>query len=288
MDGDRPADSGCYLDVCPDNCLSPHLDCYFDSLTSMGIPVERVHHECAPGQVEVEIDYDSVLHQADRLVSSKLAIRALAKLAGLRATFMPKPIAGMAGSGMHVHFRLLDGDTNLFGGEGGLLSKTGLHFIAGLLDHAPALTAVCNPSVNSYKRLVPNHEAPVYITWGYRNRSALVRVPLAPTPQKTALEFRSPDATTNVHLALAAMVAAGMDGVRRGPGTAGRAPRERLSAHSRAAQETQGEGSSRRTCATRWKPWSETMSSWPPWDRPSPPNSSPRIGRNGTSTCTRS
>ncbi len=201
--------------VSPDNDLSPHLDSFFDSLTLMGVPVERVHHECAPGQVEVEIDYDDILHQADRLVSSKLALRALAKRAGLRATFMPKPMAGMAGSGMHVHFRLFDEETNLFGAPDGMLSDIGRHFVAGLLEHAGALTAVCNPSVNSYKRLVPNHEAPVYITWGYRNRSALIRVPLAATPQKAGLEFRSPDATANVHLALAALTAAGMDGVRR-------------------------------------------------------------------------
>jgi len=216
LNGERPADTGHYLDVRPDNDLSEHLDHCYNALTSMGMPVERVHHECAPGQVEVEIDYDAILHQADRLVSSKLAIRALARQAGLRATFMPKPIAGMAGSGMHVHFQLFDGETNLFGAEDGMLSETGRHFIAGLLEHAPALTAVCNPSVNSYKRLVPNHEAPVYITWGYRNRSALVRIPWAATPQKAALELRSPDATANVYLALAAMVAAGMDGVRRG------------------------------------------------------------------------
>ncbi len=215
LDGNRPADNGQYLDVSPDNDLSQHLDSFFDSLTAMGVPVERVHHECAPGQVEVEIDYDSILHQADRLVSSKLALRALAKRAGLRATFMPKPMAGMAGSGMHVHFRLFDEETNLFGAPDGMLSEVGRHFVAGLLAHAAALTAVCNPSVNSYKRLVPNQEAPVYVTWGYRNRSALVRVPLAATPQKAGLEFRSPDATANVHLALAALTAAGMDGVRR-------------------------------------------------------------------------
>jgi glutamine synthetase len=212
---DGPADEGRYLDVAPDNQLSERLDDCYRLLTEMGLLVERVHHECAPGQVEVELDYAPVVAQADRLVSAKLAIRIMAEEAGLCATFMPKPFAGKAGSGMHVHFRLLDGEENLFRTDGGKLSATGLHFTAGLLEHAAALTAVCNPSVNSYKRLVPNHEAPVFVCWGYRNRSSLVRIPLS-SPEKGALEFRSPDASCNFYLALAAMVAAGMDGVKRG------------------------------------------------------------------------
>jgi len=114
-----------------------------------------------------------------------------------------------------VHFRLHQGDRNLFGADDGTLSDVGRHFAAGLLEHAPALTAVCNPTVNSYKRLVPGHEAPVYICWGYRNRSSLVRVPLSGNAAEVSVEFRSPDATANFYLALAAMVAAGMDGVQR-------------------------------------------------------------------------
>ncbi len=216
LSGSEPADTGRYLDVAPDNDLSPHLDGFFRALVEMGVLVERVHHENASGQVEVELDFADIVTQTDRLVSSKLAIRAMAKRAGLTANFMPKPIAGVAGSGMHAHFRLYDGGTNLFAGRSGELSAIGRQFAAGLLAHAPALTAVCNPSVNSYKRLVPGHEAPVYIAWGYRNRSALVRIPLAASPEKTAVEFRSPDATCNFYLAMAAMVAAGMDGVRRG------------------------------------------------------------------------
>jgi len=212
----RPADEGQYLDVSPDNALCEQLDAFFRALAEMGVDVERVHHECAPGQVEVELDFAPVVTQADRLVSSKLLIRAMARRAGLQANFMPKPIAGAAGSGMHVHLRLYDGENNAFAGREGALSAVGRHFVAGLLEHAPALTAVCNPSVNSYKRLVPGHEAPVYISWGYRNRSTLVRIPLATAPENTAVEFRSPDATCNVYLALAAIVAAGMDGVRRG------------------------------------------------------------------------
>jgi len=210
----QPADSGAYIDIYPRDELSQLMDEVFRTLTQMGIAAERVHHECAPGQVEVEIDYAPILTQADHLVSAKTAIQALAHRVHLRATFMPKPFVGVAGSGMHVHFRLLQGEENLFGADAGQLSDVGRHFVGGLLSHAPALTALCNPTVNSYKRLVPGHEAPVYICWGYRNRSVLVRIPLFTSPRKASVEFRSPDATANFHLALAAMVAAGTDGIR--------------------------------------------------------------------------
>jgi len=211
----KPADDGAYIDVYPRDELSQLMDEVFRTLAQMGIAAERVHHECAPGQVEVEIDYAPILAQADHLVSAKTAIQAVAHRAHLGATFMPKPLAGVAGSGMHVHFRLLQGDENLFGADAGQLSDTGRHFVGGLLSHAPALTAVCNPTVNSYKRLVPGHEAPVHICWGYRNRSALVRIPLFNIPARASVELRSPDASANFYLALAAMVAAGTDGVRR-------------------------------------------------------------------------
>jgi len=211
----NPADAGAYIDVYPRDELSQLMDEVFCTLAEMGIAAERVHHECGPGQVEVEIDYAPILAQADHLVSAKTAIQALAHRAHLRATFMPKPFAGIAGSGMHVHCRLFQGDENLFGADAGQLSETGRHFVGGLLSHAPALTAVCNPTVNSYKRLVPGHEAPVHICWGYRNRSTLVRIPLFTDPAKAAVEFRSPDATANFYLALAAIVAAGTDGIQR-------------------------------------------------------------------------
>ena len=211
----HPADNGAYIDVYPRDELSQLMDEVFRTLAQMGIAAERVHHECAPGQVEVEIDYAPILAQADHLVSAKTAIQALGHRAHLRATFMPKPFAGVAGSGMHVHFRLFQGDENLFGADAGQLAETGRHFVGGLLSHARALTAVCNPTVNSYKRLVPGHEAPIHICWGYRNRSVLVRIPLFASPARASVEFRSPDATANFYLALAAMVAAGMDGIRR-------------------------------------------------------------------------
>jgi len=213
--GKRPADAAGYVDVYPRDELSHHMDRVYGSLNAMGIPAERVHHENGPGQVEVEVDYAPMLAQADHLFAAKTAIQAIAYQEGLRATFMAKPFVDIAGSGMHIHLRLFAGDANLFGAGSGELTETGRQFTAGLLAHAPALTAVCNPTVNSYKRLVPGHEAPVQICWGYRNRSTLVRIPMFTDPAKASVEFRSPDATCNFYLALAAIVAAGMDGVRR-------------------------------------------------------------------------
>ncbi len=217
--GDGPADAAGYVDVYPRDELCHHMDRVYRTLNQMGVPAERVHHENGPGQVEVELDFAPILPQADHLSAAKTAIQAIAYQEGLRATFMPKPFANIAGSGMHVHFRLFDEAANLFGARlpagPGELTDTARHFVAGLLSHARALTAICNPAVNSYKRLVPGHEAPVHICWGHRNRSVLVRIPLFTDPAKASIEFRSPDATCNFHLALAAIVAAGMDGVRR-------------------------------------------------------------------------
>jgi glutamine synthetase len=129
---------------------------------------------------------------------------------------MPKPFAGEAGSGLHCHLQLWDGEKNLFGDpKTGGLSETAKHFVAGLLEHAPAITAIANPSVNSYKRLVPHHEAPVYITWGEMNRTALIRVPLFTSSEKAAVEFRSGDAMANPYLLFCAIIAAGKDGIDR-------------------------------------------------------------------------
>ncbi len=211
----KPADAAKYLDVYPQDELPQHMDRLYSTLKEMNIPVERVHHENGPGQVEAELDFAPILSQADHLFAAKAAVRAIAHQAGLRASFLPKPFAGIAGSGMHIHLRMFEGERNLFGERPGQLSELAGRFAAGLLAHASALTAVCNPSVNSYKRLVPGQEAPVYICWGERNRSALLRVPLFTEVNRADLEFRSPDATANFYLALAALVSAGMDGVRK-------------------------------------------------------------------------
>jgi len=187
------------------------------ALQSMGFEVERSSHEVAPGQHEIDFRYAEAVTTADRLMTFKLVVKSIAHRHGLHATFMPKPIYGVNGSGMHVHQSLFQGDKNAFYDPSApyQLSRTAMHFLAGLLAHARAFTAVCNPTVNSYKRLVPGYEAPVYIAWSQRNRSPLVRVP-AKRGQSTRFELRSPDPAANPYLAMAVMLAAGMDGIKRG------------------------------------------------------------------------
>ncbi len=187
------------------------------ALQSMGFEVERSSHEVAPGQHEIDFRYAEAVTTADRLMTFKLVVKSIAHRHGLHATFMPKPIYGVNGSGMHVHQSLFRGDKNAFYDPSApyQLSRTAMHFLAGLLAHARAITAVCNPTVNSYKRLVPGYEAPVYIAWSQRNRSPLVRVP-AKRGQSTRFELRSPDPAANPYLAMAVMLAAGIDGIKRG------------------------------------------------------------------------
>ncbi|MFX1603684.1 MAG: glutamine synthetase family protein, partial [Promethearchaeota archaeon] len=185
-------------------------------IQSMGMKPRVVHHEVGEAQQEIEIDYDDVRKMADYILIFKNLTRTVARSQDIDVTFMPKPFEGAAGNGLHCHLQLWDGDQNLFGkDEHDLLSDTARHFIAGLLEHAPAITAIANPTINSYKRMVPHHEAPVYITWGFRNRTALIRVPLFQDAQKASAEFRSPDATTNPYLLFSAIIAAGMVGVER-------------------------------------------------------------------------
>ncbi len=186
------------------------------ALEQMGFEVEASHHEVAPGQHEIDFKYDDALVTADRVATLKVVTRAIAARHGLHATFMPKPIFGVAGNGMHTHISLFRDGRNAFYDPTGPyeLSDTALHFIAGLIQHARAFTAVTNPLVNSYKRLVPGYEAPVYISWSAQNRSALLRVPAA-RGSATRVELRSPDPSCNPYLAFAVIIAAGLDGVRR-------------------------------------------------------------------------
>ncbi|UCH03442.1 MAG: glutamine synthetase, partial [Candidatus Thorarchaeota archaeon] len=215
-DEGEPIDDGGYADIYPE---SPGADILLEVATaiqSMGMKPSVVHHEVGQAQQEIEIDYDDVRKMADFILIFKNLTRTVARGQDIDVTFMPKPFEGTAGSGLHCHLQLWDGDQNLFGREDGdLLSDTARHFIAGLLEHAPAITAIANPTINSYKRMVPHHEAPVYVTWGFRNRTALIRVPLFQDAQKAAAEFRSPDATTNPYLLFSAIIAAGMDGFKR-------------------------------------------------------------------------
>ncbi len=187
------------------------------SLEEMGFEIEASHHECAVGQHEIDFKYSDAMDGADKIMTFKLAVKTLAQKNGLHATFMPKPLFGVAGSGMHINMSLFKDGRNVFydTADRRQLSKTAYSFMAGLLDHARGFTALTNPLVNSYKRLVPGYEAPCYRAWSASNRSALVRVPAA-RGQSTRLELRSPDPSCNPYLAVAACLAAGLDGIARG------------------------------------------------------------------------
>ncbi len=186
------------------------------ALEEMGFEVEASHHEVAEGQHEIDFHFDEALVTADRVATFKFVTRTVARQHELHATFMPKPIYGIAGSGMHTHISLFKGKENAFYDPQGTyeLSDTARHFIGGVLEHAPAFTAVTNPLVNSYKRLVPGFEAPVYVAWSAQNRSVLVRVPTSRN-KSTRMELRSPDPSCNPYLAFAVAIAAGLDGIKK-------------------------------------------------------------------------
>lgn len=186
------------------------------ALEQMGFEVEASHHECAAGQHEIDFKYDEALRTADNIMTFKLGVKVLAQRSGLHATFMPKPIYGISGSGMHLNMSLFRNGKNVFYSPTGEreLSPEAYAFIAGLLAHVRGFTAVTNPLVNSYKRLVSGHEAPCYVAWSTSNRSALIRIP-AHRREGTRVELRSPDPTCNPYLALAVTLAAGLDGIER-------------------------------------------------------------------------
>ena len=208
-------DKGSYFDFAP---LDMGENCRRDivlELEKMNFEVEASHHEVAPGQHEIDFKYADAVDAADNIQTFKLVVKTIARKHGLYATFMPKPIHGINGSGMHINMSLFDKDGNAFydASTDDQLSSTAMHFLAGLLAHARGLTAINNPTVNSYKRLVPGFEAPVYIAWSGTNRSPLIRVPQS-RKLGTRLEMRSVDATANPYLAIAAVLEAGLDGVR--------------------------------------------------------------------------
>ena len=185
------------------------------TLEDMGFVVEASHHEDAPAQHEIDFHYDEALKTADDIMTFKLAVKTIAKRHGLYASFMPKPKTGVNGSGMHINMSLARDGVNVFydGQDCNHLSKEGYWFIGGIMKHIAAITAITNPLVNSYKRLVPGYEAPVYIAWSMRNRSPLIRSP-AQTGTTQRIELRSPDSATNPYLAIAVCLAAGLDGIR--------------------------------------------------------------------------
>ena len=214
-----PLDSGSYFELTVSDLGSQLRKRTVLALEDMGIPVEYSQHEDAPSQHEIDLRYTDALTMADNVMTTRLLTKEIASSNGISASFMPKPIAGVQGSGMHTHFSLFQGNSNAFydpDAEFGL-SKIAKHFIAGILTHAPEITAVTNQWVNSYKRLVVGYEAPVYISWAQNNRSALIRVPKpkANKPDSTRIEYRALDAAANPYLAFAVILGAGLIGIER-------------------------------------------------------------------------
>lgn len=213
-----PHDVGGYFDFSPsDEAVRVRTE-LMDALNNMGLEIEVGHHEVALGQHEIDFRFTDALRAADNVMTMKYTVKAIAAKHGLVASFMPKPIFGINGSGMHCHQSLFDADgNNLFFDDKDefKLSKTAYGFIAGQLKHARALAAVVSPTVNSYKRLVPGYEAPVYVGWATQNRSALIRIPRynEGRPNSVRAELRFPDPSSNPYLAFAAMLAAGLDGI---------------------------------------------------------------------------
>jgi len=217
--GTQGLDAGGYFDMTPLDVATDLRRETVLTLEEMGVAVEYSHHEVAASQHEIDMRYTDALTMADNVMTYRLVVKQIALQQGVYATFMPKPVFGINGSGMHVHQSLFKGDANAFFDRNDKyhLSQLAKHYIAGLLRHAPEITAVNNQWVNSYKRLIPGYEAPVYVSWARRNRADLVRVPeYMPGKEKsTRIEFRSPDAACNPYLAFAVMLAAGLEGIEK-------------------------------------------------------------------------
>lgn len=208
-------DEAGYFDMAPVDMGETARRDMVRTLKEMGFDIEASHHEVGPGQHEIDFKYDTALATADNILTFKMVVRIIALKHGLHATFMPKPVFGIAGSGMHMNQSLVEDEENAFYDEKGALklSDVAYYYIGGLLRHARAITAITNPIVNSYKRLVSGYEAPVYIAWSARNRSPLIRVP-AKRGMSTRIELRNPDPSANPYLAIAVMLKAGLDGIK--------------------------------------------------------------------------
>lgn len=209
-------DQGGYFDLAP---MDMGENCRRDivlTLEEMGFEIEASHHEVAPGQHEIDFKYADAIRAADQIQTFKLVVKTVARLHGLHASFMPKPLFGVNGSGMHCHQSLFQGNANAFYDESDELglSDTARHYMAGILEHARAMAAITNPTVNSYKRLVPGYEAPCYVAWSASNRSPMIRIP-ASRGLSTRVELRNPDPAANPYLALAVMLKAGLDGIQK-------------------------------------------------------------------------
>jgi glutamine synthetase len=214
-----PLDRGGYFDLTPPDIASDLRRDTVLALEDMGIGVEYSHHEVAPSQHEIDLRYTDALTMADNVMTHRVVVKQIAQQHGVYATFMPKPVFGVNGSGMHVHMSLFKGEQNAFFDldDAYHLSKVGKQFLAGILKHAPEMTLITNQWVNSYKRLVPGYEAPVYITWARRNRSDMVRIPEYKPGKENAtrIEFRSPDPACNPYLTFSVMLASGLEGIEK-------------------------------------------------------------------------
>jgi glutamine synthetase len=216
----KALDKGGYFDLTPLDIATDLRRNTIFALESMGISVEYSHHEVAPSQHEIDLRYCDALSMADNVMTYRLTVKEIAQQSNIYATFMPKPVFGENGSGMHVHQSLFKGEKNAFFDPNDQynLSEIGKSYVAGLLKHAREITPILNQWVNSYKRLVPGYEAPVYVCWARRNRSALVRVPMYKPgkEQSMRVELRSPDPASNPYLAFSVMLAAGLEGIEKG------------------------------------------------------------------------
>ena len=213
--GHRPGVKGGYFPVPPIDSGQDIRSEMLAVMADMGVPVEKHHHEVAPSQHELGMKFGTLLETADNMQLYKYAVHQVAHAYGVSATFLPKPIAGDNGSGMHVHQSLWSDGKPLFAGNGYAdLSENALYYIGGIIKHAKSLNAFTNPSTNSYKRLVPGFEAPVLLAYSARNRSASCRIPFVSNPKGKRVEVRFPDATANPYLAFSAMLMAGLDGIR--------------------------------------------------------------------------
>ncbi len=213
-----PVDIGGYMDTTPLDAYAPLRREIADDLLEMGVGLKTIHHENGPAQQEIEFAPQDAQRQADNVQTSKLAIKTEASFMDLTATFMAKPFPDEAGSGMHIHQYITRDGANAFADPETGISDNLRHFIGGIMEHTDAMTAILNPTTNSYKRLVPGHEAPVYKSWGVGNRTALIRVP---GYEKSArVEYRATDCTANIYLTSALLLAAGLDGVKKKTGPA--------------------------------------------------------------------
>jgi glutamine synthetase len=213
-------DSGSYFELTASDVASDLRTRTVLTLEEMGIPVEHAQHEDSPSQHEIDLRYTDALTMADTVMTVRLVVKEMAQRRGIHASFMPKPLAGVQGSGMHTHLSLFEGDTNAFydADDPDGLSVVAKRFMAGLLRHAHEITAVTNQWVNSYKRLVSGYEAPIHVSWARNNRSALARVPFVKRNkiESTRVEYRAPDSACNPYLAFAVMLAAGLKGIEQG------------------------------------------------------------------------